>query len=410
MILRSHEVKSSAARVSSPAHGAWTIDVVSTNTGFLALAEPWNALMRRAAVDHPFCTFDWIRSWWEAFGGAHELHIIVVRRTGRICAIAPLMLTRGRLLGVPVRRLESMANIETPRFDFIVDREAPESLQVIWAFLRQDAVKWDLLQLAQLTADGPTMVELRRLIGETAWPVGIWKGDESPYIAFPSGGDGIYERTIGRKHRMNVSRLLRRLAEREPVELELVTGTGAVQAALAEGLRLESSGWKAQAGTAILSQPPVERFYRSVAVRFAMRGQLQLVFLKCGDQRIAFTYGIRRGSAFYMLKCGYDPAFARFAPMHGLCHLLLRDDGGRELSIVDFLGRNDEWKRRWTHRTMRHAWLYVFRDAWWTRLLCRTKFELVPRLKQKAVTRALTALFREHVDRRPSQQLQPTES
>jgi len=139
----------------SPASAAWTIDVVSTNTGFLALAEPWNALTRRAAVDHPFCTFDWIRSWWEAFGDAHELHIIVARRTGRICAIAPLMLSRGRLLGVPVRRLESMANIETPRFDFVIDRETPEGLEAIWAFLRQDAAKWDLLQLAQLPADGP---------------------------------------------------------------------------------------------------------------------------------------------------------------------------------------------------------------------------------------------------------------
>jgi CelD/BcsL family acetyltransferase involved in cellulose biosynthesis len=302
-----------------------------------------------------------------------------------------------------------MANIETPRFDFVIDRDAPDAMAAIWRFLQRKTATWDLLQLAQLPADGPTTVELRRLISHHRWPVGIWNSDESPYISFPRGGEGVYERTVGRKHRSNVARLLRRLMERAPVALELVTGTDALQASLAEGLRLEASGWKIRAGTAIVSQPAVEQFYRSVAARFAMAGQLQLTFLKSGDQRIAFAYGIRRGSVFYMLKCGYDPAFARFAPMHVLCHLLFRNGGGRELSVVDFLGRDDEWKKRWTHRTRRHVWLYVFRDAWWTRLLCRTKFELVPHLKQKAIARALTAMLRDRLDRRQTQRLQPIE-
>jgi CelD/BcsL family acetyltransferase involved in cellulose biosynthesis len=385
------------------------VELITRITSFLALAEPWNALMRRATVDHPFCAFDWMRSWWEAFGDGHELHLVVARRGGQVCAIAPLMLTRGRFLGVPIRRLESMTNTETPRFDFIVDRDDPDGLAAIWRFLQRDAPNWDLLQLAQLPADGPTMVGSRRLIGHTRWPIGEWKGDESPYVAFPTDGEEIYERAIGHKHRANVSRLLRRLLERQTVELELVTRTGALQAALADGLRLEASGWKTNAGTAIVSQPSVERFYRCVAARFAMAGQLQLTFLKSGDQRIAFAYGIRRGSVFYMLKCGYDPAFARFAPMHVLCHLLFRNKGGRDLSVVDFLGRNDEWKRRWTHRTKRHVWLYVFRNAWWTRLLCRTKFELVPHLKQKAVARAVTAMLRERAERRQPDRFQPTE-
>src|SRR5581483_5954710 len=148
--------------------------------------------------------------------------ILLVRDGGRVVGIAPLMLTRGRLFGLPVRRLESMANNETPRYEFLVARDRPDVHGTIWRFLQQSRERWDLLQLTYLPEASPTMTELRRLAAEAELPVGKWMGDASPYLVFDGADPGAYQRAVSRKHRMNMNRLLRRLSERGRVDFELI--------------------------------------------------------------------------------------------------------------------------------------------------------------------------------------------
>ena len=395
--------------MSPPARAAgWEARVVSDARGFAALESEWNELAADSLVDHPFCGFDWMRCWWQAFGEGRELRIVVARRGGRAMGIAPLMLTRGRLLGLPVRRLEAMANEQTPRFDFLVARGAESAYDAIWQALREDA-QWDVLQLTQAPDTGPTVQALQRLAGSAGSPVGRWAADASPYLVLDEGRDDGYRRVVGRKHRSNVERLARRLAALGPIVLETVSEPRDVASSIDDGFRLEASGWKERIGTAIASQPRVQGFYRSLAQNQAANGDVELVFLKSDGRRIAFLYVVRRGRGFYLLKCGYDPEYARHAPVHVLCHLLFSEASERRLDLIEFLGGNDEWKQRWTHRTVQHVWLYVFRDAWWTRLLCRTKFELVPHLKQQPLCRALFVRLRGRMVPVDSPQLQPSE-
>jgi hypothetical protein len=65
----------------------------------------------RAGVPHPFLRHEWMRTWWDAFAAGRRLHILIVRRHGRIAAIAPLVLERASMYGVPVRRLRLLHTI-----------------------------------------------------------------------------------------------------------------------------------------------------------------------------------------------------------------------------------------------------------------------------------------------------------
>ena len=391
-----------------PRDSVWHVDVVSDVQQLLALEPAWVRLAERATTRHPFCTFDWVRTWWEAFGAGRELHVLVARRRGdsEIDAIAPLMLVRGRLFGLPIRRLQSISNEQTPRFDFLVADGAAGAFAALWDAIRRDGA-WDVLQLTQVTEHGPTLAEVERMAIDAELPIGRWLSDDSPYLVFDGGEGDVYERTVGRKHRKNVERLLRRLSEVGPVELEIFTDPGDVERTLPDAFRLEASGWKDCVGTSILTQPAVEAFYRTLARRHSASRQLRLIFLKSNGVRVAFMYGVRQGNALFLVKCGYDPDFSRYAPVHLLCHLLFSEARARALGTVEFLGTNDAWKQRWTRRSTQHVWLFVFRNVWWTRWLCRTKFELVPRLKQKPLYRALLAKIRGRA-LSPSQPFQPS--
>src|SRR6185295_9545517 len=127
---------SAAALLSTPDwNPGLTVEVVSNENAFVALEPEWDRVVGKTASGHPFLRHDWVRSWWEAFRHGHQLHVLVVREGADAIALAPLMISRSRMLGVPVRRLEFLANDHVPRFDFIVARRHEAAYRVIWEHL-----------------------------------------------------------------------------------------------------------------------------------------------------------------------------------------------------------------------------------------------------------------------------------
>ena len=76
------------AERASSVDGRCTVDLVSEYDAFLALESVWNDAAERAGVAHPFLRHEWVRTWWDAFGGGAHLHVLVVRIDGCITASA----------------------------------------------------------------------------------------------------------------------------------------------------------------------------------------------------------------------------------------------------------------------------------------------------------------------------------
>src|SRR5262249_34991104 len=133
--------------------------------------------------------------------------------------------------------------------------------------------------------------------------------------------------------------------------------------------RIEAAAWKGRAGTAIVCRRDTEEFYRRIALRAAERGWLRLHFLRVGGRRGAFEYGLQYAKRVYILKLGYDPEYARYAPQHLLSGMVIRDAIERGLSEYDFLGENDAWKQDWTDTVREHCWLYILRPELHLRLV-----------------------------------------
>src|SRR5439155_10777058 len=102
-----------------------------------------------------------------------------------------------------------------------------------------------------------------------------------------------------------LGRLWRSLEERGETRVSYEDGGDGLEDLLSEGFRLEGSGWKERAGTAILSDPTVEGFYRAVARWASQRGWLRLAFLRLDGRAIAFDICLEQGGAVYVLKGGF---------------------------------------------------------------------------------------------------------
>lgn len=356
------------------------IELAESTGALLALEPAWNDLFDRSGCTNPFLSFDWTRTWWEAFGAANELHVVVVRSIDSVLAIAPFMKSWTRAFGVRVRRLGFIHNVHTPRTDILASAQGLRAYAPIAAHLASQREQVDMIELPQIPECSPTLKTLPALTRSLGWRSGTWKPRPSPVVHLPSTFDH-YLASLTTKHRYNVRAALRRLERKGEVSLQQITGGPQLEEALQEGLRIEAAAWKGRAGTAIASREPERHFYTHFAARAARRGWLRLLFLKVGSERIAFGYGLRVGKTLFMLKQGYDPAHRAASPSHVLCFLALRAAVAEGLERLDLLGDDDAWKKQWTRDVTPCRWLYLFptRPRPW--LLYQAKFRAAPRLR-----------------------------
>jgi CelD/BcsL family acetyltransferase involved in cellulose biosynthesis len=164
----------------------------------------------------------------------------------------------------------------------------------------------------------------------------------------------------GKNLRSNLKKQRAKLAaDGVALRLQVSTDEHAMMDAVADFGRLESAGWKAQAGTAVHLDNAQGRFYSSMLAAFAARGAASVYRYWFGEQLVAMDLCIRQGGCIVVLKTTYDESVPKtYSPA-----LLMREDAVRGLfdaggtARIEFYGKVMEWHTRWTEevRTLYHV-------------------------------------------------------
>jgi CelD/BcsL family acetyltransferase involved in cellulose biosynthesis len=297
------------------------------------LAPEWDDLADRAGSG-PFSRPGWFEAWWDAFGRG-RLEVVTVRRGTRLAAVLPLHVRGG------VRR--SLTNWHTP--ELVVPAEDDRArAELLHGVLRHARLP---LALGMLTGGQPDPPAVRAAARATGSRVLERTIERSPYVELTGDWAG-YEAALPRRRRSELRRRRRRLEEQGSLAFEVADGTERLEALLAEGFAAETSGWKAETGTAIASHPQTLAFYTSLARWASARGILRLAFLRLDRRPIAFHLTIEEGGSAYQLKGGYDPSLRALAPGALLIRQMLEWAYGRGLRTYEFLGADEDFKLDWT--------------------------------------------------------------
>ncbi len=355
------------------------IDVVSVedHEGFVALEREWNALV----VSHNnylFLRHEFFRLWLESFAPQARLRVLTGRDgDGRLVAVLPLMMESSSLRGLSTREAAAVANSHSCQFDMV----AADPTAAGRAFLEYLAGRndWDVLRIVDVPEGGQAW-ELHRAAQAAGFPVGAWESQRSPYLGIPSGDDPL-SACVSAQARANVRRRRRQMEKQAPVKVERLHG-GDVRQALEEFFAIERSGWKGRQGTACAQDERTRTFYMRLADLAAEREWLSFFRLVLGGRTIAFHFGLVYGGRYLLPKLGYDEAFRELSPGLVLMYEAMSDCVSRQLSTIEFLGSDDEWKLRWSRTVRPHHWLYVFRNDIRGRMLQMGKFVVGPWVKR----------------------------
>jgi CelD/BcsL family acetyltransferase involved in cellulose biosynthesis len=254
------------------------------------------------------------------------------------------------------RTLRALRSDHTPRVDAIGERAAVPAL---WQAIRS-IDGWDTLELRGVPADSFLALELPTLARAEGCRVYVREVSRAPWFEV----EGIEQR-IHRRFRGDMRRLERQLGG---VELERITAFD--RAALRDVLRLEASSWKGRVGTAIACEARLVAFYTATARVFAMRGQLNLAFLRARGERIAGCFALEDAQTFHLLKIAHDPAYARFGPGQLLVRETALDAARRGLTRYDLLGQDTAYKMKWTDSVRSHVEIAVYAPSLRGRARC----------------------------------------
>jgi CelD/BcsL family acetyltransferase involved in cellulose biosynthesis len=368
-------VHAEAPRATPAAANRVRVDEVRGRVGFDALRPEWDALVARGPADVPFATHGWISAWLDAFAPeAAPVALAAREAAGAPLGMAVLLEERRR----GVTRLVAPANDHSSRVEWALGPDAGSAVAALWAHLR-DRMAWDVLLLRDVARDGPTSVLLEPLARADGHLTGRWESLRSPWILL--GGPPAEERTAA-KFRANLRRRARRLAELGAVAVRRADDPGDVDAALADFLALEASGWKGEGGSAVAQDAAQVRFYGRIARDAAARGALAVRALTLAGRPIAIHLGLVHRGRYLLPKTAYDESLGYVSPGQLLQREVLAECEARGLDAFDFLGPDMPWKRDWAPEHAPHDWLYVYRPSLAGRALHALKHRVRPAVKE----------------------------
>ena len=140
--------------------------------------------------------------------------------------------------------------------------------------------------------------------------------------------------------RRQIERRLRRLREDgiEP-RLEAITDPAAIPGAIEEFGRIESAGWKGNAGTAIHIDNAQGTFYSRLLREFCESGNGVVYRYRFNANTVAMELCVNSGGTLVMLKTTYDESYAKYAPgilmRHAIFEHIFAD---KRIQKIEFLG------------------------------------------------------------------------
>jgi CelD/BcsL family acetyltransferase involved in cellulose biosynthesis len=388
------------ALASGEGAGAPEVELLSSTDDLTRIAAQWNELHERASAASIFNSWIWQYQWWQVYGRAQPLRVLVARDENRATGekqtlgIVAFYVQTVKVLGVRVRLL---------RFVGTGADTHPDDLGPVLAAGAEEAAALALARTALRIADVDVVLAtdidprscFARALEQAATEVRLTRfTGESERIAFTGLPRSWSEfmQSLGSDRRSRIRSARKKTAE-HGARFYLWQDGAAIGTALEQLADLHRRRWQESGGSESFASAEYLAFHRRIMQAAFARGWLRLYCLDLDGRLAAMTYCYRFRNRVYLMQAGFDPALSRLNPGkvllgHALEHAIVE---GNE--VFDYLRGEHRYKDqlatghrqtlsvRVFHRTaaalaygLRRIWL----PLWKARLLRRPAPKLLP--------------------------------
>lgn len=301
------------------------------------IAADWDALAEPSGS--PLLGADWFVACAETLCAESDLRVVVVRRNGAICAVAPLVVVRRG--GVEWLEVLGVSTLYEPSGFLYDNAESLHHLVTKVVSLRIPTVLDRIPASSSLEAKFREVTRYRGVVFSR-------RTAEAAYVC-TNGAWGEYFQSISGQRRYDYQRKRKRTEQsgRVGIRIERPGLRASLPPMLEEVFRVEGAGWKGRSGSGLLANERVRKFMARYSEMACDRGTLLLCFLEVQGQPIATILGIEYARRFWVLKIGYDEGWARCSPGIQLTMETIHYAFDQGLEAYEFLGSEEPWQSIW---------------------------------------------------------------
>lgn len=314
------------------------------------LRPAWEGLLARIPTASIFSTWEWLTSWWRAYGEGDELLVLgFTSAGGELVGLAPLALYRQRAApGIRMRALRFMGDGsgDSDNLDLLaVPGREPAVISALLAFLRRQKRTWDLAQLNLLPWYSPTGIELQRQLRGLGWTAFQYT-HPGCVLHLPETWE-TYLKQVSRNERRNIRTWERRLARDGQARFYKCTNEAELPTLLEALFDLHQKRWQLRDEPGRFVSAARRQFYQDMSHLFLARNWLEFWLLDLNGQPAAAQFSFRYRDTVYALQQGFDMRHAKLSVQDALRAHVLQEVIRQGARHYDFLGGQSVRKERW---------------------------------------------------------------
>lgn len=340
----------------------------------------WNRLVSTMRFAPPFCTWEWIFTWWEQFGTEHELVPLFITDGGELRGILPLFRRRGSTAGhwLTGATLDYCGATEVypDHLDIIC---APEDALACVAaaldFLSADLPGWAWTRLPTLAQDSDLLRAQDLSRGKLQ--VAVRQVSVAPYVALAGSFDDYLGR-LPKKDRYKIKSPRKKMIEEGKLRYAAFE-SAEFETALRTLFELHARRAEVKGITSTFDRSSIFEFHRAL-LRRLHPNDVMLRCLKDEAGIVAVLYGLRCGGRIFFYQLGYNPDWSWASPGVVIISEAIREAFAMGCTEFNFLQGDEPYKHMFTReaRALFDCYLY---NATFSGRLARGAFALRERLK-----------------------------
>jgi Acetyltransferase (GNAT) domain len=313
--------------------------------GFRALRDSWAAILGSNRKRRFFQEWDWYQAYLQHLEPEPErVCFALLSDFNEAIAIVPLQIRSISFHGVTSRLWRLPEHEHMPLADVVAAEgvSGRELVEALLAGMRIRDMQWDRVQFTGF--DDASCLNCRDVAGGGPIYRDVLKSCEQVVCDQPWE---LFARRLSPNFRSNLNKARHKLERAGGATYEIVNEAARVHALFPEFLRVEASGWKRAAGTAVALSPGSIQFYQSLIESFSRSGRAYINVMRFQERVIAAQFCLCGSDTLYVLKQGYDESYAAFAPGNLLLEQVMRwCFDNRRLRKINQVG-NPRWFRDW---------------------------------------------------------------
>jgi CelD/BcsL family acetyltransferase involved in cellulose biosynthesis len=332
------------------APGSIAVQCVADPALLRSLRGEWQNLFSRCPRATPFNSWDWLFSWWQAYGAGRQLRVVLVRIDGTLAGIAPLYVGQEKSsLRTPcsVMRFIGDGSFDSDHLDFLIDPSRENVVMLQFEDWLRRSRDWDVLALREITGGSRLDAAMR----DFARKLGLRFRTEESVCAVLDLPASYEEFLQARQSRFRTkARSLTKRIDQGDIAFETQCGPAGLRKKLRSLFDLHQRRWNAAGQPGVFGPRAKRLFYAHFVPRFARTGWLRLYSLRHGQEYVAHQLCFGVAGTTFLLQEGFDvsdPA-ASFGQMLRAAVVRQLIESGEKR--YDFLGGYSSHKELWGAR------------------------------------------------------------